>query len=90
MDISRATRRKILRRLPWLAIPLATLVLIWQMAARNLDDRVSDRRLPNLYALQERIDGYAKDVGHLPTSLSELLESKQSGWDGPYANVVVA
>lgn len=80
-----APKRKVLRLLFTLAIPTIAMAMVWRIADRNLDDRISDRRLPNLQTLHERIEGYAKDVGHLPTSLSELLESSESGWHGPYA-----
>jgi hypothetical protein len=72
----------------WLAllvIPLAVVTVLWHIAARTLDDRLSDWHLPSLHALEERIEGYAEDVGHLPTALSELIESNESGWQGPYA-----
>jgi len=72
----------------WLAllgIPVIAVIVLSRMVARNLDDRLSDRRLPSLHDLEARIEGYAEDVGHLPTSLSELIESNESGWRGPYA-----
>jgi|GEM_PF-6668879 hypothetical protein len=80
-----AANRKVPRFLFSLAILTIAIAVVWRIAARNLDDRISDRRLPNLQTLHERIEGYAKDVGHLPASLSELLESNESGWHGPYA-----
>jgi hypothetical protein len=85
MGIRDAIGQKSTRCLLLLTIPVAATALVWRIGARNLEDRVSDRRLPNLHALEERIDGYALDIGHLPASLSELLKSNESGWQGPYA-----
>ncbi len=80
--------RRTTQRAKWLAlvvVPLVVVTVLWRIAARNLDDRLSDRRLPSLNDLEARIEGYAEDVGHLPPSLSALIESNESGWRGPYA-----
>jgi hypothetical protein len=74
----------ILRRvLLMLAIPSGTAVAVVFLLGGHID-RVSDGRRPLLRFLDERIEDYASDSGHLPAALTDLLESKESAWRGPY------
>ncbi|MAD02161.1 MAG: type II secretion system protein GspG [Pseudoalteromonas sp.] len=71
-----------------LLITIVILGLLISIVAPQMFGKVDSSKRKTAYAqlqsFETAINTYRLDVGSFPTSLQELRESSQFGWDGPY------
>lgn len=71
-----------------LLIVIVILGLLMSLVAPAMFSKVGSSKqktaLAQMQMLQTSLDTYRLDIGDYPASLTELIKSEKSGWDGPY------
>jgi general secretion pathway protein G len=71
-----------------LLIVIVILGLLMSLVAPKMFSKVGSSKqktaLAQMQMLQTSLDTYRLDVGEYPSALSELRQSKERNWDGPY------